>query len=173
MTQAKAKSAPGAKDAISILTEDHKKVKKMFMDFKKLMNSEDKKEVEKSLLVKRICEELTVHTEIEEEIFYPAVRAAIDDDDLMDEADVEHAGARDLIAQLDEMEPGDDHYDAKVTVLGENVDHHVKEEQDEMFPKAKKAKLDLTALGAQMLERRHELQAGGGASAGKKNARAA
>ena len=172
MTQAKTKLVPGAKDAISILTEDHKKVKTMFADFDKLMKSKDNDE-ERGALVEMICEELTVHTKIEEEIFYPAVRAAIDDDDLMDEADVEHAGARDLIAQLEEMEPGDDHYDAKVTVLGENVDHHVKEEQDEMFPKAKKAKLDLTALGAQMLERRHELQAGGGASAGKKNARAA
>ena len=167
MTQAKTKSAPGAQDAISILTEDHKKVKAMFTDFEKLMNSGDKEE-EKAALVATICEELTVHTQIEEEIFYPAVRAAIDDDDLMDEADVEHVGAKDLIAQLEQMEPGDDHYDAKVTVLGENVDHHVKEEQDEMFPKVKKADLDLAALGAQMLERRLELQARGRVSAAKK-----
>ena len=167
MTQAKTKSAPDAKDAIAILTEDHKKVKKMFTDFDKLMNAEDKGE-EKGVLVDRICEELTVHTQIEEEIFYPALRAAIDDDDLMDEADVEHAGAKELIAQLEEMEPGDDHYDAKVHVLGENIDHHVKEEQDEMFPKAKKAKLDLVALGAQMLERRQELKASGRTSTAKK-----
>lgn len=172
MTQAKTQSTAGAKDAISILTEDHKKVKKMFMDFDKLMKS-DGKEVEKGTLVEKICEELTVHTQIEEEIFYPAVRAAIDDDDLMDEADVEHAGAKELIAQLEEMEPGDDHYDAKVTVLGENIDHHVKEEQDEMFPKAKKAKLDLAALGAKMLKRRQELQASRGVSGGNKNVRAA
>lgn len=172
MTQAKTKSAPGAKagaqDAISILTEDHKKVKKMFADFEKLMNSEDKEE-EKGALVEKICEELTVHAQIEEEIFYPALRAAIDDEDLMDEADVEHAGAKELIAQLEEMAPGDDHYDAKVTVLGENIDHHVKEEQDEMFLKAKKAKLDLVALGAQMLERKQELHASGGAPAARKN----
>jgi hypothetical protein len=109
-------------------------------------------------------------TKVEEEIFYPAVRAAIDDDDLMDEADVEHAGARELIAQLEDMEPGDDHYDAKVTVLGENVDHHVKEEQDEMFPKARKAKLDLAALGAAMLERKRELRASDGGSAKKNRA---
>jgi len=172
MTQAKTRSAPGAKDAIAILTEDHKKVKKMFMDFEKLMNSENK-EVQKGTLVKKICEELTLHTQVEEEIFYPAVRGAIDDDELMDEADVEHDGAKELIAQLEDMEPGDDHYDAKVTVLGENVDHHVKEEQDEMFPKAKKAKLDLAALGTQMLERKQELQAGDDASTAKKNARAA
>jgi len=172
MTQAKAKSSPGAKDAISILTEDHKNVKKMFMTFDKLMQSANKS-AEKGALVQKICVELIVHTRIEEEIFYPAVRAAIDDDDLMDEADVEHAGAKELIAQLLDMEPGDDHYDAKVTVLGENIDHHVKEEQDEMFPKAKKAKLDLVALGAQMLERKQELQARSGGSAAKKNARAA
>lgn len=172
MTQAKAKRAPAAKDAVSILTEDHRKVKKMFTDFDKLMKSEGKEE-EKGILVAKICEELNVHTQIEEEIFYPAVRAAIDDDDLMDEADVEHAGAKDLIAQLEDMEPGDDHYDAKVTVLGENVDHHVKEEQDEMFPKAKKAKLDLAALGAKMLARKQALQASGGASPAKKNARVA
>ena len=172
MTKAKTQSAKAAKDAISILTEDHKNVKKMFMDFDKLMNSGDK-QMEKAALVEKICEELIVHTEIEEEIFYPAVRAAIDDEDLMDEAEVEHAGARELIAQLQDMEPGDDLYDAKVTVLGENVDHHVKEEQDEMFPKAKKAKLDLAALGAEMMERKQELLASGGPAAGKKNARAA
>lgn len=168
MTQANSKSAPGAMDAILILTEDHKKVKRMFTDFEKLMESEDDNEEEKGALVEEICHELTIHTLIEEEIFYPAVRAAIDDDDLMNEADVEHAGARDLIAQLEEMEPGDDYYDAKVTVLGENIDHHVKEEHDDMFPKAKKAKLDLAALGAQMLKRKQELQASGGASAAKK-----
>lgn len=172
MTQAKTKTGPDAKDAITILTEDHKKVKKMFVDFAKLMKSEDK-ELEKGTLVQQICVELMVHTQIEEEIFYPAVRAAIDDHDLMDEADVEHAGAKDLIAQLVGMEPGDDHFDAKVTVLGENIDHHVKEEQDEMFPKAKKAKLNLTALGAKMLKRKKELQASGGVFAAKTDARAA
>lgn len=169
MTQTQSKSASGGKDAISILTEDHKKVKKMFGDFDKLMKSGNK-EAEKGELVEKICEELSIHTQVEEEIFYPAVRAAIDDDDLMDEADVEHAGARDLIAQLEEMEPGDDHYDAKVTVLGENIDHHVKEEQDEMFPKAKKAKLDFDALGAQMLKRKQQLRANGGAPVTKKAA---
>ena len=167
MTQAKAKSATNVKDAISLLTEDHKKVKKMFVDFEKLVKS-GKTNAEKGSLVQMICVELIVHTQIEEEIFYPAVRAAIDDDDLMDEADVEHAGAKELITQLLDMDPGDDHYDAKVTVLGENIDHHVKEEQDEMFPKAKKAKLDLGVLGAQMLVRKQELQARSGASAAKK-----
>ena len=172
MTRPKTESKAREQDAISILTEDHERVEKMFMEFEKLMDSEGM-EVQKGALVERICEELTVHTQIEEEIFYPAVRAAIDDDDLMDEADVEHAGAKELIAQLQDMEPGDDHYDAKVTVLGENIEHHVQEEQDEMFPKARQAKLDLAALGAQMLERKQELQASLGASAPKRNSRAA
>lgn len=166
MTQAKPKTATAAKDAVSILTEDHKKVKKMFTDFDKMKTAG--KDEEKGALVEQICEELTIHAQIEEEIFYPAVRAATGDDDLMDEAEVEHAGAKDLIAQLETMEPGDDHYDAKVTVLGENIDHHVKEEQEEMFPKAKKAKLDLAALGTQMLERRQKLQSEGKAPAMKK-----
>lgn len=157
MAQEETKSAPGTTDAVSILTEDHKKVKKMFADYEKLMKSRDNEE-EKGALVEKICEELVVHTQIEEEIFYPAVRNAIEDDDLMDEADVEHTGAKNLIVQLQGMEPGDDYYDAKVTVLGENIDRHVKEEQEEMFPKAKKTKLDLVALGAQILERKHELQ---------------
>lgn len=172
MTQAKAKSAPETKDAITLLTDDHKNVKRMFMAFEKLSKSANKG-VEKRTLVQKICVELIVHSKIEEEIFYPAVRAAINDDKLMDEADVEHAGARDLIKQLLDMKPGDDHYDAKVTVLGENIDHHVKEEQDEMFPKAKKAKLDLTALGVRMLERKKELLARSGNSIAKQNARAA
>jgi hypothetical protein len=86
------------------------------------------------------------------------VREAIDDEDLMDEADVEHASAKDLIAQLEEGSPGDDHYDAKVTVLGEMIDHHVKEEEGEMFPKAKKA-IDTNAVGAELAARKAELQA--------------
>ena len=95
---------------------------------------------------------------MEEEIFYPAVRAEIDDQDLMDEADVEHASAKELIAQLEEASPGDDHYDAKVTVLGELIDHHVKEEEGQMFPKAKKA-IDTEAVGAELAARKAELEA--------------
>ena len=103
--------------------------------------------------------ELSVHTKVEEEIFYPAVREAIDDEDLMDEADVEHDGAKSLIAQLQAMKPGEDHYDAKVTVLGEYIDHHVKEEHEEMFPKARKAKVDSVQLGEQISARKKELLA--------------
>ncbi len=158
MAQAKPKSArKGAQDAIALLTQDHREVKKMFKDFEKLKKEEGSDEA-KAALVGKICMELTVHTRVEEEILYPAVRSAIDDDDLMDEADVEHAGAKDLIAQLAAMKPGDDHYDAKVTVLGEYIDHHVKEEHEELFPQAKKAGVDTLALGEQIVLRKKELK---------------
>ena len=100
-------------------------------------------------MVRKICNELTVHAQIEEEIFYPAVRKAIDDGDLMDEALVEHAGAKELISQLEAMDPEDELYDAKVTVLGEQIDHHVKEEEGEMFPRRG---------GQNSIERRSELE---------------
>ena len=145
-------------DAITLLTADHAKVKKLFKEFEDL-KEEDGSAEDKSALVTRICNELKIHTEIEEEIFYPAVRKAIDDGDLMDEALVEHAGAKELIAQLEDMSPDDELYDAKVTVLGEQIRHHVKEEEGEMFPKAKKAKVDGEALGVQMTERKAELMA--------------
>ena len=165
LTQTKAKTKPksasraqtGAQDALALLVEDHKNVKKMFKDFDKLKESDGSDEA-KAALVEKICMELTVHAQVEEEILYPAVREAIEDDDLMDEAEVEHAGAKDLIAQLEGMAPGDEHYDAKVTVLGENIEHHIEEEEGEMFPKAKKAKLDLADLGEQIAARKEELQ---------------
>lgn len=145
-------------DAITLLTEDHKKVKMLFADFAKLAKT-NASNTAKADVVHQICTALTIHAQVEEEIFYPAVRAAIKDNDLMDEADVEHAEAKSLIAQLKTMKPTDDHYNAKVTVLGENIDHHVKEEETDMFPQAKKAKLDMTALGEAMANRMEELQA--------------
>jgi hemerythrin superfamily protein len=151
----KAASGTHTQDAIALLTADHKKVKQLFADFNKL--KEDGSDEDKTAVVEQICNELKIHTEIEEEIFYPAVRKAIDDTDLMDEALVEHAGAKDLIAQLEDGSPEDDLYDAKVTVLGEQIDHHVKEEEGDMFPKAEKAKVDTEALGATMLKRKMAL----------------
>ena len=142
-------------DAIAMLIADHKKVKQLFSKFEKLKDSGTADE--KSGVVETICNELKIHTTVEEEIFYPAVRKAIDDADLMDEALVEHAGAKDLIEQLEDMDSEDDLYDAKVTVLGEQIDHHVKEEEGDMFPKARKAKLDTEALGARMRKRKLEL----------------
>jgi hemerythrin superfamily protein len=144
---------------IAVLTEDHKKVKKMFKDFEKLKKEEGQDD-RKEKLVQQICREITIHAQVEEEIFYPAVRDAIDDGDLMGEADVEHASAKELIAQLESMGAGEDHYNAKVTVLGEYIDHHVKEEQDKMFPKVKKARIDTAELGAQIVQRKKELQGG-------------
>lgn len=150
-----AKATPN-EDAITLLTTDHAKVKKLFKEFESLKD-DDGTDTDKSALVAQICNELKVHAEIEEEIFYPAVRKAIQDGDLMDEALVEHTGAKELIAQLEDMSPGDALYDAKVTVLGEQIQHHVKEEEGEMFPKAKKAKIDSEALGVQMARRKAEL----------------
>jgi DUF438 domain-containing protein len=162
MATAKAKAAhKKGHDAIALLTEDHHEVGKMFKQFEKLKTQNGASSgADKAALVDRICTALTLHVQIEEEIFYPAVRAALDEDDLLDEADVEHAGAMDLIAQLKKMEPGDDHFDAKVTVLGEYIEHHVKEEHEEMFPKARKANVDIAALGERMARRKTELQDG-------------
>ena len=141
--------------AIELLTEDHKEVKKLFKAFEKLAGSNDAEK--KQEIAEQIFLALTVHSEIEEEIFYPAARASIDDDDMLNEAEVEHASAKDLITQLQAMSVADEMFDAKMTVLGEYVDHHVQEEESEMFPKAKNAKLDLADLGEQMSARKAEL----------------
>lgn len=146
-------------DAIVALTADHKRVKALFKEFATLKEKRGNKNDEKAELVKRICRELKIHAALEEQIFYPAVREQITDEDLMDEALVEHAGAKDLVEQLESMAVDDDLYDAKVTVLGEQIDHHVKEEEGTMFPKAKKAKLDTKTLGAEMAQRKSQLQA--------------
>ena len=143
--------------AIDLLKDDHEKVKKAFKEFEKM----DRSDTETCRqLVRSVCEDLRVHTTLEEEIFYPAVREAIDDEDIMNEASVEHETAKTLIEQLENMEPDDPNYHATFTVLGEYVLHHVKEEEGEMFPQAKKAKeLDLEALGEQMRARKQELTA--------------
>jgi len=152
----KASSARMAEqDAILMLTSDHKTVRALFAEYEEL--KEDGSDDEKAALVEKICNALKIHTELEENIFYPAVRKAIDDADQMDEALVEHAGAKELIAQLEGASPDEDLYDAKVTVLGEQIAHHVKEEEGEMFPKAKKARVNTEALGATMLKRRTAL----------------
>jgi hypothetical protein len=144
------------RDAIQILTADHREVSKIFEQFEKIKDKDDA--AEKQSLVKRACTELTIHAQVEEEIFYPALREALKDDDLIDEAEVEHASAKQLIAELENMEPGDDLFDAKFTVLGEYVKHHVKEEREEMFPKAKKSKMDLKQLGQEIAERKEQMK---------------
>ncbi|MEO6825290.1 MAG: hemerythrin domain-containing protein [Nitrosospira sp.] len=142
-------------DAITLLIDDHNKVKKMFKEYEKLSKNND--EEKKEALATQICKELTVHAQLEEEIFYPAVREGIDDDALMNEAMVEHAEAKGLIAQIQSMHASNSLYDATVKVLGENIEHHIEEEQKDMFPKVKKLKLDLDELGLEMAERKESL----------------
>ncbi|MBZ2207070.1 hemerythrin domain-containing protein [Massilia soli] len=149
------KPAP-APDALELLKADHDKVKSLFREFDNLRGSDDADQ-RKGELVDEICYELTVHTMIEDEIFYPVLRSFIEDDDLMDEADVEHAGARELISQLEVMYPGDDHYDATVTVLGEEIAHHIEKEETDMFDAARRAGIDLDDLGEQLAARKDEL----------------
>ena len=147
-------------DACSLLDADHRAVKKLFNQYDELAGSKAKSSVEaRRQLAMQICMELTVHAQIEEEIFYPAVRGAIKEQDLLDEATVEHASAKDLIAQIQEATEMDDMFDAKVKVLGEYIDHHVKEERNEMFPKARASKLDLVAMRDELQARKEELMA--------------
>lgn len=152
MTTTKTTSAP--KDAIAMLKADHAAVSDMFDEYEKLRSVPKKK-----ALVSEICTALSVHAQIEEEIFYPAVKAALKDKLLVPEATVEHSTVKDLIAQIEGIEPDGEMYDAKVKVLSEYVKHHVKEEQNEMFPKVKSSSLDMVELGAQMAARKDELLA--------------
>lgn len=150
MPKTRSKSAA----AIEMLKEDHAKVKKAFKEFENM----DRSDTETCRqVVQTVCDDLKVHTTLEEEIFYPAVREAIEDEDIMNEASVEHETAKMLIEQLENMEPDDPNYYATFTVLGEYVMHHVKEEEGEMFPQAKKSDIDLEALGTRMKERKSEL----------------
>ena len=145
---------PAKKDAIALLKADHEAVSQLFAEYEKTRSVPNKK-----ALVAEICTALSVHAQIEEEIFYPAVKAALKDKLLVPEATVEHAGVKDLIAQLEGVEPDGEMYDAKVKVLSEYVKHHVKEEQNEMFPKAKASSLDMAELGARMAARKDALLA--------------
>lgn len=145
-------------DALDILAEDHQKVLKMFDQFRKMTKKADADEQEMQTLVETACAELTIHSQVEEELFYPALRDASDADDLLDEAEVEHASAKQLITELAAMQPGDDLYEAKFTVLGEYVKHHIGEEEHQLFPKAKKAKMDLESLGEEIRTRKQELR---------------
>ena len=146
-------------DACTLLDNDHKAVKKMFKAYEELTQSKARGTEQKKLeLAQQICQELTVHAQIEEEIFYPALREALSETDLLAEAEVEHASAKDLIAQIEAMDTADEMFDAKVTVLGEYIDHHVKEERNEIFPKARAArKLDLVAMRDELQARKDAL----------------
>ena len=143
-------------DATLLLTRDHTEVHKLFKQYEKLADVEAAAS-DRQALAEEICTKLTIHATSEEEIFYPAAREAGIESDLLDEAEVEHASAKDLIAQIRSMSPDDDLYDAKVRVLGEYIDHHVDEEEGEIFPRCREAKMDLAGLGESIAERKSEL----------------
>ncbi|WP_457419350.1 hemerythrin domain-containing protein [Roseateles sp. P5_E7] len=146
-----------APDAIDLLITDHREVKALFKAYDKLVKAEAEAG-EKQVVAAQICVMLTAHATAEEELFYPRAREVLgEDEDLVDEADVEHASAKELIAQIESGSPDDPLYDAKVKVLGEYIDHHVKEEEGEMFPKIRKSDLDLDALGEEIAARKAEL----------------
>jgi hemerythrin-like domain-containing protein len=147
-----------AQDAVSLLSADHADVKQMFETYRQLVD-ENADDEQRGELAREICAMLSVHAEIEEDLFYPAMRENIDDDLALDEAEVEHAAAKELIEQIEAMDPGDALFDAKVIVLGEYIDHHVQEEENEIFPQAEKSGLDLDELGADLASRKRELMA--------------
>jgi len=159
-----ASQRPPKTDAISLLKQDHAAVKELFTEFKKFQEAETEGVDDlKQDLMDEVCMMLKVHTQIEEEIFYPAAREALDDEeDLMNEAQVEHDAAKDLIAQIEAGDASDEMTCAQFIVLSEQIDHHVEEEEDEMFPKLQKTDLDLQALGEKMAARKKELEAEGG-----------
>lgn len=148
------KAKPKPPSVIELLKQDHEYVKQAYRRFEK-MDHEDRESVQ--ALVSDVCTALEAHTKVEEEIFYPAVRKAIDDDDLMEEAEIEHESAKTLIRRLKRMKPSDAAYVPTFTVLCEYVMHHVKEEESEMFPKAQRRKLNLQALGKKLMERKLRL----------------
>jgi len=153
-TSTRAKSNP-RNDIITMLKDDHKRAKKAFRDFAKLDAQEDTAEC--LALVTQTCGELKVHATLEEELIYPAARSVLSDEDLIDEAEVEHATFKSLIQQLESMSPQDDKFAATFTVLGEYIEHHVGEEEGEMFPMLAKAELDWPALNKEIVARRQEL----------------
>ena len=140
---------------IKLLKEDHAKVKKLFKEFEKLTKKNE--EAGKQELAQQICRELSVHAQLEEEIFYPSARDVLEDDRLLNQAAVEHTAAKDLIAQIQSMDVFDPMFDATVHVLGEYVTHHIEEEENEIFPKVEKAKMDFEEIGSEIAERKEAL----------------
>ena len=151
----KSSSRTKAPDAIELLKKDHAAVKQAFKQFEKAKYKDPNAMRE---FVATICKDLTMHTKLEEELFYPAVRAKVKDDELMNEALVEHNSAKTLIAEIEKLQGDDPMLKPSVTVLAEYVRHHVREEEREIMPKAKRLKLDLAGLAEQMLRRKEELK---------------
>jgi hypothetical protein len=150
MPQSSKSKLPGP---LALLIEDHRKVQKLFKQFEKM----DGTEPEAHQLVKQACLELTAHARLEEEVFYPALREHLDEQEILDEAEVEHSVAKQLIHQLDNMDPDEPLYCATFTVLGEYINHHVEEEESEMFKKVKRAKIDFDALAQEMEQRKQQI----------------
>ncbi len=152
VTRSRSKSG---RDAIALLKADHRQVEAWFAQFEKAKKSE-----RKEMLAKKICDALRTHTRIEEEIFYPAFLVATQEEDLHHEAEVEHAGAKRLIGEIEAMRPGDEYYDAKVKVLSEMIKHHVKEEEQPggMFAEARKSDMDLDDLGERLAARKKQIE---------------
>lgn len=150
-------SVEGAEvDAIDLLKKDHDDVDSLFTEYETLAEAEGSAR-NRRVLSTRICGMLAVHMIIEEEIFYPAARRAGVESDLLDEADIEHGAARELIAQIGAAKASESHYDARVKVLGEEIRHHVKDEESELFPACRKAGMNLAELGERLQERKAEL----------------
>ncbi|WP_374468842.1 hemerythrin domain-containing protein [Phenylobacterium sp.] len=152
---AKKSTTPVARgnDAVAVLKRDHREVERLFKQYEQAKEDDARKQE----IFQQIALELKVHTQVEEEIFYPESREYVKDQDTVNEAEVEHASAKDLIAQLEQMEPSDEYYDAKVTVLKEMVEHHVEEEEKEYFPECLKSEMDTKAVGERILARKEEL----------------
>jgi hemerythrin superfamily protein len=153
-TAKKTAASSRQKDAIQLLKADHREVEKLFSQFEKTRGEERKMQI-----ARQICMELRIHTQIEEEIFYPASRDFLKDDEIVNEAIVEHQAAKDLIDEIEGMQSPDEMFEAKVTVLKEQVEHHVQEEEKELFPQVQKTDMDLKAIGEQLAMRKKELMA--------------
>jgi hemerythrin superfamily protein len=153
------RSSSTRRDAISLLKADHRQVEDWFGEFKSARSGS-----RKATLAGSICDALKVHTSIEEEIFYPAFLEAAGDEEIHHEAEVEHAGAKELISQIEQAGPEDEYFEARVNVLAEMIRHHVREEEkpDGMFAKARRARMDLAGLGERLAERKSQLRAGSG-----------
>ena len=154
-TSTSGRSTDAPRDAIALLKQDHRTVSQLFEEFEKA------DEEEQSAIAQRVCQLLTVHAQIEEELLYPEAKEAFAGDeqneDLVNEAEVEHGSAKELIAKIEGMSSGDEHFKATVTVLGEYIKHHVKEEETELFPQLKKTELDLKDLGSRLADRKFAL----------------
>ena len=157
-TQSSRSNPPMDTDVIDLLSEDHRKVEELFEDYES--SKDDSDDEAKAELVAMIALELTMHATVEEEIFYPAARGALDEEyaDMLDEAEVEHSTLKLLLADLADMQPSDALYDAKVKVLSEYVKHHVQEEEGEIFTSVRESEIDLAALGEEVAARKQELQ---------------